>query len=62
MTLKAKFECDGNDCSSEHELRQTEPYDHEMLPDSWSFDGVNEFHYCPSCVKKMIANGESEAL
>jgi hypothetical protein len=60
MTLTAKFECDGNDCFNEHELSTCEPYDHEMLPDSWSFDEVNEFHYCPYCVKKMIENGELE--
>ena len=61
MTFRSKFECDGSGCCNEHELQPTEPADDEMLPDTWSIDMDNGFHYCPSCKKKLIANGELES-
>lgn len=60
MTIRAKFECDGRGCFNEHEIGPTEPVDTEMMPDTWSWDSINDYHYCPSCKKKMIENGELE--
>jgi len=58
MTLKAKFECDENGCFNEVDIAVYEPYDNESLPDDWSHDETNDFHYCPNCIKKMIKSGE----
>lgn len=58
MGIKVLIECDGSGCDTTAEFQHDE-FDVGDLPDiNWSFDADNWFYYCPSCVKKMIANGE----
>ena len=58
MAAKVVIECDGRSCFNEREF-QFGSFNEGDLPDiNWSYDADNEFYYCPSCVKKMIANGE----
>ena len=60
MTEKTVISCDGGNCDSgsEHEHYGGDFMICDITDIGWSYDADNEFHYCPSCVKKMIANGE----
>ncbi len=58
MAAKVIVECDGRKCSTSYEF-DFQCFDAGDLPTiHWSYDADNEFYYCPSCVKKMIASGE----
>ncbi len=52
--------CDGRTCCNEREFYENDPYETTILDSGWTIDVLNESHYCPTCKKKMIANGELE--
>jgi hypothetical protein len=60
MSVTVVIMCDGKNCSTKAEF----PFGCFEMGDfptiDWSYDTDNEFYYCPSCVKKMIASGELE--
>lgn len=60
MAAKVVVECDGNGCDTEAWFEFGYFGEGDLPTIDWSFDTDNEFYYCPSCVKKMIASGELE--
>ncbi len=58
MTVFIKVHCDGNGCCNEREFYENDPYEEALISAGWTINYEDEFHYCPSCKKKMIENGE----
>ena len=58
MSEKTVVNCDGRDCDSEHEHHGGDFMICDITGIGWSYDEINEFHYCPSCVVKLKSNGE----
>jgi hypothetical protein len=60
MVAKVMIECDGNNCEEKAFFDFGYFGEGDLPTVFWSYDADNEFYYCPSCVKKMIARGELE--
>lgn len=58
MSIKTVVECDGNGCDTNMTF-SLDCWEYGDLPTiEWRYDSDNQFYYCPSCVKKLIASGE----
>lgn len=61
MTMVVKISCNGQQCNQKFEIEDNN-YDSENIGEyDWSWDCINDFHYCTKCTKKMIESGELEA-
>lgn len=58
MSEKTIIECDGLGCCHEYEHIGGDFMIIDITDRGWSYDDINEFHYCSSCVAKLKANGE----
>lgn len=59
MSMKILISCDGNGCGEDYESFSPDFDVDEIIELGWH-DSENDFHYCPSCVQKMIKSGELE--
>lgn len=68
MSVRAEVSCDGRGCVGNFSLnlRDLEGWEEQvgnadnnwLDGNDWSFDSMNNFHYCPTCVREMIKSGE----
>ena len=58
MSAKVVVKCDGRSCFNEREFEFGCFNEGDLPGINWSYDADNAFYYCPSCVKRMISNGE----
>lgn len=62
MSVEILMTCDGDGCFKAVEFDSPEHIDAESCKKlGWRYEGYNELHYCPACVKKMIESGEIES-